>query len=159
MITRYGGRSWVWVVLVLAMTACSRPADSPETEIRQFIARAQVASEERNMRDLRGLIADDYSDAQGHDRKAMENLIRLHVLRHQSVHLFTRIRDIVLTDPDHATVSVAAALAGRPMASADQLIGLNADLYRFDFTLIRRGRDDWQVLRAAWERAKLDDFW
>ena len=111
------------------------------------------------MRDLRGLIADDYSDAQGHDRKAMENLIRLHVLRHQSVHLFTRIRDIVLTDPDHATVSVAAALAGRPVASTDQLIGLNADLYRFDFTLIRRGRDDWQVLHAAWERAKLDDFW
>ena len=159
MITRYGGRSWVWAVLVLAIAACSPPASSPETEIRQFIARAQVAGEERNLRDLRGLIADDYSDDQGRDRKAVEGLIRLHVLRHQSIHLFTRIRDIALTGPDHAKVSVAAALAGRPVASADQLIGLNADLYRFDFALIRRGQDDWQVLHAAWERAKLDDFW
>lgn len=41
------------------------PGRFPETEIRQFIARAQVAAEERNMRDLRALIADDYSDAQG----------------------------------------------------------------------------------------------
>ncbi len=160
MITRYGGRSWAWAVFImLVVAACSRPADSPETEIRQFIARAQVAGEERNMRDLRALIADDYTDAQGRDRKAVEHLIRLHVLRHQSVHLFTRIRDIVLTDPDHATVSVAAAMAGRPVTSADQLIGLSADLYRFDFALIRRGRDDWQVLRATWEQAKLDDFW
>ncbi|MDG4554068.1 MAG: hypothetical protein P9E24_07455 [Candidatus Competibacter sp.] len=146
-------------LLLMMVVACSGPADSPETEIRQFIARAQVASEERNLRDLRALIADDYADAQGRDRKAVENLIRLHVLRHQSVHLFTRIGDIVFTDPDHATVSVAAAMAGRPVVSADQLIGLNADLYRFDFALVRRGRDDWQVLRVAWEQAKLDDFW
>lgn len=160
MITRYGGRSWVWAILiVLAVAACSRPADSPEAEIRQLVARAQAASEERNVRDLRALIADDYTDAQGRDRKAVESLIRLHVLRHQTVHLFTRIRDIVLTDPDHATVSVAAAMAGRPVASADQLIALNADLYRFDLELVRRGRDDWQVLWATWEQAKLDDFW
>ncbi len=158
MITRYGGRSWVWTILIM-LAACSRPADSPETEIRQLVARVQVAAEERNVHDLRALIAEDYTDAWGRDRKTVENLIRLHVLRHQSIHLFARVRDIVLTDPDHATVSVAAAMAGRPVTSADQLIGLNADLYRFDLELIRRGKNDWQVLRATWEQAKLDDFW
>jgi hypothetical protein len=52
-----------------------------------------TVAEERNVRDLRALIADDYSDKQGLDRKAVENLIRLHVLRQQSIHLFARIRE------------------------------------------------------------------
>ena len=158
MITQYRSRLWLWAVLLL-MTACSGPADAPETEIRQFIARAQAAIEERNMGDLRTLIADDYSDSEGRDRKAIEQLMRLYILRSQSVHLFVRIRDIVLTGPDHATVSIAVAMAGKPMNSADQLIGFNADLYRFDLELIRQANGDWPVLRASWDRAKLDDFW
>ncbi|MBE2295370.1 MAG: hypothetical protein IAF00_10470 [Phycisphaerales bacterium] len=158
MITQYRGRLGFWVVLLL-MTACSGPADSPETEIRQFIARAQTAAEERNIGDLRTVIADNYSDSEGRDHKAVEQLMRLYILRNQSVHLFVRIRDIVLTGPDHAMASIAVAMAARPMNSADQLIDLNADLYRFDLELTRQAKNDWRVLRASWERAKLDDFW
>jgi hypothetical protein len=49
-------------------------------------------------------------------------------------------------------------MAGRPVASAGELVGVNADLYRFDLELIRRD-GKWQVQRAAWEPARLDDFW
>ncbi|MFZ1642089.1 MAG: hypothetical protein WAV07_11820 [Candidatus Contendobacter sp.] len=154
-------RFWplVWAAMALALlVACSRNADSPEAEIRALVAQAQTAAEARDAPGLRALIADNYADVQGNDRKAMENLIRLHILRNQSIHLFTRIRSIALPQPDHATVSVAVAMAGRPVANVGELVGLNADLYRFDLELIRRG-GEWQVQRAAWEPARLDDFW
>lgn len=144
------------VIIVLALAACSRQS-SPEAEIRAAIARAQAAAEERNVRALRALIADDYADDRGLDRKAVENLIRLEVLRHQSVHLFVRIRGIEFPELDRALVSVAAAMAGRPVANAGELVGLNADLYRFDLEWVRRG-GEWQVRRADWKLARLDDF-
>ncbi len=147
------------MAIALVLAACSRPADSPEAEVRALVAQAQAAAEARNVRDLRALIADGYADAHGHDRKAVENLIRLHVLRNQSVHLFTRIRDITFSGPDRATVSVAAAMAGRPVARADELVGLTADLYRFDLELVRQDGDEWRVSSAAWAPARLEDFW
>ncbi len=152
-------RSRWWLTLLLVLTACNSQPDAPETEIRAFVAQAQAAAEERNARHLRALIAEDYVDAQGHDQKAIENLIRLHIFRNQSVHVLTRIHTIEFPEPERALVIVMAALAGRPVASADELAGVNANLYRFDLELIRRGQDDWQVRHAAWEPASLADFW
>ncbi len=148
----------LWMIGALVLVACSPPADSPEAEVRALVARAQAAAEARNVRDLRALIAEEYVDAHGHDRKAVENLIRLHVLRNQSVHLLTRVRGVTFPEPDRATVSVAAAMAGRPVARADDLVGLTADLYRFDLELIR-DRGEWRVSSAAWAPARLEDFW
>jgi hypothetical protein len=150
---------WFALALILTLTACGGPPDSPETEIQSFVAKVQTAAEERNARELRSLVAEDYVDAQGHDHKAIERLIRLHVFRNQSIHIFTRIQTIEFPEPERALVIVMAALAGRPVASADQLAGLNANLYRFNLELIRQGRDDWLVKHAAWERAQLTDFW
>ena len=150
--------AWTTLILTLLLIACSRDATPPEVQIRTLVANAQSAAEARDAPGLRALIADDYTDAQGNDRKAMENLIRLHILRNQSIHLFTRIHAIAFPQPDHATVRVAAAMAGRPVANAGELVGMNANLYRFDLELVRRG-GDWRVQRAAWEPARLDDFW
>ncbi|MCP5197780.1 MAG: hypothetical protein H6974_13505 [Gammaproteobacteria bacterium] len=150
----------VWgLTLCLVLAACGGASESPETEIRSVIAKALVAAEERNARELRALIAEDYLDASGHDHQAVTGLIRLHLFRNQSIHILTRIRTLEFPEPGRALVTVLAALAGRPVASADQLVGLNADLYRFDLEMIRRGRNDWQIRHAAWERAQLADFW
>jgi hypothetical protein len=148
----------LWAAVVLALAACSRPS-SPEAEIRELIERAATAAEARDVRDLRAMIADDYADVRALDRKAVENLLRLHVLRQQSIHLFVRVRGIEFPEPGRALASVAAAMAGRPVARADELVGLTADLYRFELELVRHGRDDWKVRRAEWEPARLDDFW
>jgi hypothetical protein len=149
----------VWMIVGSALAACSPPTDSPEAEVRALVAQARAAAEARNVRDLRALIADEYADAHGHDRKAVENLIRLYILRNHSMHMLTRIRGITFPEPDRATVSVAAAMAGRPVARADDLVGLTADLYRFDLELVRQGRGEWRVSGAAWGTARLEDFW
>lgn len=151
-------RVWVWMVVALALGACSRQS-APEAEIRAFVARAQAAAEGRDVGALRALIADDYADARGYDRKAVENLIRLQVLRHQSIHLFTRIRSIEFPEPERARVSVAAAMAGRPVTQVDELVGVDADLYRFDLDMARGSDREWRVRQAAWEPARLEEFW
>ncbi|HPF58323.1 MAG TPA: hypothetical protein P5149_14960 [Candidatus Competibacteraceae bacterium] len=147
------------LALALVLTACGGSPESPETEIQTFIAKVQTAAEERNARELRSLIAKDYIDIHGNDRKAIEGLIHLHILRNQSIHVFTRIQAIEFPEPERALVIVMAALASRPVARADELAGLNANLYRFNLELIRHGRDDWLVQHAAWETAQLADFW
>lgn len=144
------------LTLVLTLAGCSR-ASSPEAEIRAWVAQAQAAAEQRDVSALRALIADDYTDKAGHDRKAIENMLRIQILRQQSIHLFTRIGAIAFPGPNQATVRVAAAMAGRPMARADELAGLNADLYRFDLSLERHS-GEWRVQGAVWEPARLDDF-
>ena len=151
---------WLLAVLTLALllAACSRDAASPEAQIQALVTQAQAAAEARDAPALRALIATDYADAQGNDYKAIENLIRLHLLRNQSIHLFTRTGAIAFPQPDRAMVKVAAAMAGRPVASVGELAGVNADLYRFDLELVQRN-GEWQVQRAAWEPARLDDFW
>ena len=148
-----------WLALVLVLSACGGDPESPETEIQTFVAKAQAAAEERNAHELRALIAEDYIDIHGYDRKAIGRLIQLHIFRNQSIHVLTRIQTIEFPEPERAFVIVMAALASRPVASADDLAGLNADLYRFNLELIRHGRDDWLVQHAAWETAQLVDFW
>lgn len=151
------GLNWVLCsLMILALSACSRPS-APEAEIRAFVAEAQTAAEARSVGDLRRLIAEDYSDERGNDRKAIENLLRLQILRQQSIHLFTRIAAIEFSSPDRAVVSVAAAMAGRPVSGADELINLKADLYRFDLELERRD-GAWLAGRAQWQPAQIDDF-
>lgn len=149
---------WVWLALVLALIGCSRPS-SPEAEVRAMVAKAVTAAEAHNVRDLRGMIADDYRDQRGLDRKAVENLLRLQVLRQQSLYLFARISNIEFPTPERALTSVAVAMAGKPIQDASSLTGLNADLYRFDLEWVRYGQDDWRVQTADWKPARLDDFW
>lgn len=148
----------LWMIVALALWGCSKPS-SPEAEIRTFVAQAQAAAEARDVSALRALIADDYVDSRGYDRKAVVNLIRLQVLSHQTIHVFTRIGAIEWPDPEHARLSVAVAMAGRPIAQADELVGVTADLYRFEFELMRDGDQRWRVRQAAWEPARLEDFW
>lgn len=73
-----------WIALLLA--ACSGQPESLETEIRAFVAKAESAAEQRNAGELRALIAEDYLDAQGHDRRTIEQLIDPAARFSQSVH-------------------------------------------------------------------------
>ena len=152
-----GWQQWGWLIIALVLSGCSSDPGSPDQQIRALVAQAQTAAEARDLGELRGLIAEDYRDGQGNDQKAVENLLRFYLLRNQSVHLFTRIRDLQVTSPDQATLSVAAAMAGRAITNPGELAGLNANLYRFDLELIRQA-GAWRVRGASWEPARLDDF-
>jgi hypothetical protein len=151
----------ILVVLIAAVVVlpagCGRELPPPEEQIRALVVQAREAAEERNLSALRDLIADDYRDAQGRDKADLVNILRLVFLRHQSVHLLTRVQDVDFPQPGRATVTVYVAMAGRPFPERD--IGLfRADLHRFDVTLREAGGGHWQAVDIDWRRPDLSDL-
>lgn len=144
------------LVTLLVVGACSKTT-TPEQRVRQFLDRAEQAAEQKDMRTLRGSVSEHYSDADGRDRRMIEGILRLYVLRHESIHLLTRIESIEFPKPSEAHVSIYVAMAARPIANAAQLAAFRADLYRFDLVLAEED-SQWRVQQADWRPAEPTDF-
>lgn len=157
---RFCFQRWPLVILLLSVAsftgACSS-GDSPEARVRALLAQGEAAAEKKESGVLRQLISEKYSDSQGQDKKAVEAILRYYFLRNQSIHLFTRIRQINFPQPDLALADVMVAMAGQPISDAEELERLRADLHRFEITLAREN-GEWKVTRAEWRRAEFADF-
>ena len=145
------------LVAAMLLPGCRGERASPEAEVRALINSAAVAAEQKNIGTLRDSISEKYADEQGQNKRAIENLLRLHFLRNESVHLFAHIQSVTLPQPDRAQATVLVAMAGVPIASAQELPALRADLHRFEIEFTREGKT-WRVQRAAWRRAELGEF-
>jgi len=158
---RFCFQRWPLLIFLLSVAfftgACSSGQDSPEAQVRALLARGEAAAEKKESGVLRQLISEKYSDSQGQDKKAVEAILRYYFLRNQSIHLFTRVRQISFPRPDLAQADVMVAMAGQPISDAEELERLRADLHRFEITLIREN-GEWKVTRAEWRRAEFADF-
>ena len=148
----------IFLLSVASFTgACSSERDSPEAQVRALLAQGEAAAEKKESATLRQMISEKYSDSRGQDKKAVEAMLRFYFLRNQSIHLFTRIRQINFPQPDLAQADVMVAMAGQPISDAEELERLRADLHRFEITLARES-GEWKVMRAEWRRAEFADF-
>jgi hypothetical protein len=143
----------------MGLSACGEDAKSPEVQLRERIAMAEAAAEKRDLDTLRDMVAEQYSDDRGLDKRTVLQLLRGYFLRHRTIYLLTRIQNIDLPQPDQAKVTVFVAMAGQPIDTAQTLRSIRADLYRFDLIFKAEDPTHWQVINAAWRRAKLDDLW
>ena len=135
--------------------ACRK--DSPESRIRAALSRGETAIEAKDLATLKGLISGAYVDGSGRDRRAVLGLLRYHFLRHETIHLLTRVQEITFPEPESARTSLFVAMAGEPILGAEDLPRLQADLHRFDLAL-REDAGTWRVTRADWRRAAASDF-
>jgi len=142
----------------LAAGACGGPAQPPEAQVRAVLDQAEAAAERRDLSALKALVAEDYADDYGHDRRAITALLRIYLLQHHSIHVLKYVRVVELPGPGRARAVVLAGLSGEPVGDATQLEPARADLLRFTLELRDRGGGEWQVSKAAWERATLKDF-
>jgi len=143
---------------VIALVAsCGGAPQTPEDQVRALIQQATAAAEDRSVGKLRALISARYADEQQRDKRAIEALLRFHFLRNTSIHLFTRVPSVTLTDLDHAQATVFVAMAGVPIASVDDLPALRADLHHFELEFVRE-ENTWRLQRAAWQRAEPAEF-
>ncbi len=147
--------SFVFVAGIFS--GCGNEADSPEERIKESLAALEQAAEARELGPLRNAILDEYSDNEGHDKKSITQLIRVIFLRQQNIHLLTRIKSIQVLDTGNAIADVLVAMAGRPVDDVGTLMGLSADLFRFEVELKEQG-GDWKVAGAIWRRATPDEF-
>lgn len=144
------------LVALLVLAGCRGERLAPEEQIRARIQQAVVAAEQKDLGTLRAIISNEYRDDQGDDRRAADNLLRLHFLRNESVYLLTRVQSITVINPERAEAIVLVAMAGVPIRSEAELPGVHADLHRFEFLFVREDKT-WRVQRAAWRRATLAD--
>ncbi len=143
-------------LILLSAGGCWSGRDSPESQVRAAITRAETLAEGKDLGGLKNLISDAYRDDAGNDQRAMVGLLFVQFRRHESIHLLTRI-DRIEIQPAQASATVYAAMAGKPIASASDLPALRADLYRFDLSLAEE-RGVWRVTKSAWRPAVLNDF-
>jgi hypothetical protein len=146
------------LALGLAVLACGGGAASPEGQVRSLLGAAQRDAEAMDVKSLRARVSEAYADDEGQDKRAIEGLLAYHFLRNRSVHLLTRIDSVAIPEAGRAEATVFVAMAGRPIARPEQLGGISASLYRFDFDLALEDGEDWRVTRADWRRARRRDF-
>jgi len=145
------------LVLAMLLPGCRGERASPEAEVRALINSAVTAAEQKSIGTLKDMVSEKYADEQGQNKRAIENLLRLHFLRNETVHLYARTQSVTLPQPDRAQATVLVAMAGVPIASAQELPLLRADLHRFEIDFARENKT-WRVRRAAWRRAELGEF-
>ncbi len=145
------------LALVASVAGCSGDEASPEAQVRALLADAEAAAEAKDLAALKELVSESYADPSGNDKAEIGRLLTYNFFRNQTVHLLTRVGPVELPAPQRARATVLMAMAGRPIPDAAALVGLRADLYRFDFELAAED-GDWRVRSADWRRADAADF-
>ena len=147
--------SLLTALIVLLLAGCSDEI-TPDSLLRQAIDQAQESAEARDLGEFMAVISDDYEDEGNRRWKDIRALAQLQFIRNPKIHTLKRITRLDLIDDDTAEVTVLVALAGRPIDDASALSGLRAELMQFelDFKL----KQDWQIVRASWQRAEITDF-
>jgi hypothetical protein len=113
------------VAIVAATGGCG--GSDPNAELKQLIAAAETAAEERDGGFFRELIAPAYRDAHGRDRDELLNSIRGYLLAHSNIEIITYVDEIALDGADaaricgtrgHGGAESGRAAAGRPRGAA-----------------------------------------
>lgn len=154
--------SWIltsgfWIFLLL-LPACHSEPDSPEAQIRALIAKAEKAAEEKDAATLKDLVSEQYVGKKGEKKRDLVAMVVYQLIRHQSIHLLTQVREIKFPEPSVAEATVFVAMAGRMIKVFDDLARLRADIFRVDFTAAEESKRDWKVTRVDWRPAELSDL-
>ena len=145
------------LVGLFLLSGCGDDPLTPEEEVRQYLDSFEVAVEERSLSEIKELIAEGYRDESGRVRREIVRIAAGYLLRNKSIHLLTQVDRIDILDEERARASLFVAMAGSPIASADYLLSLRADLHWFDIEL-QRQEEGWRLTSAKWRRAQTQDF-
>lgn len=147
---------WIALALLFAL-GCGGGEETPEEQVRKVMAALEAAAEARDVGALKEHLSESYKDPQGNDRRMVLGLATGHFMRNSSLYLLTRVKEVEIPEPGRARVDALIALAGTPIKDPEALLGVRADVYRFD---VRLGDEDgaWRVTSAAWQPANAGDF-
>lgn len=144
------------LLAVAGLLACGQ-AFSPEEELRALVAEGVRAAGEGDLDALLDLVAEDYTDDRGNDRRALRLVVGYHLRSYGTLHLLHRITGVEIDPEGAGLVSLAVAMAARPVGSAGELHEIEADLMRVELRAVRR-KGDWKVVWARWQPGGPGDF-
>ena len=131
----------------LVLAACGGPSGGPEQQLRQWLADAEAAAEEKDRKALLSMISEHYVDARGNDFDEVERMLHFYFLRQQTVNLATAIDEISVSGETAADVLLTIGSVGLDQSA----IGFDADAYKFHFELENHD-DEWLLMGARWAR-------
>ena len=139
-------RSLFTVALLACMAqGCGGPPSAPEEELRAWVARGIEAAENKERRELMGMVATAYADARGNERDDIDNMLRVYFLRQNRIALLPKIEEITIYDATAGKIVMTVGMAG----TNDGVLGFSADAYRFAFEL-EKDASEWQLISARW---------
>jgi hypothetical protein len=145
------------LVITLSLGACSDTEVSNEDALKQLLATASVAAEERSHDRLLELVDDQFSAQKGLDKKQLSRLIRGYLFRHKNIFLFSKIKALEFLADDRALLSIHVAMTGSKISDLGALANLRARIYRMDLELVKKD-STWLLIYADWQPAGLSDF-
>ena len=145
------------LLLVFGLAACGGRTESPEARVRAWLKAGEAAAEARRLMALKEMISAGYRDEAGRNRRAVVRVLMGYFHRHGSIYLLMRVEDISFPEPGRAQVLLYAAMAAEPIAGAESLTDMRADLHRFELDLVDE-EGEWKLLSAAWRRAAPQDL-
>lgn len=145
------------LILLFVVAACSGPVSDPEQQVRDLIAHAKHAAEQRQTDELKELVAEQYRDRRGWGPLQIAALIHTVLMQHRHINLFTVIQNVDVLEPSQVRAEVLVAMAGRRISSAEELSGLRAKLWHFEIWF-KLDDGEWRVVRADWRPAGVNEF-
>ena len=131
--------------LICALLAgCGDPALGPEEALRQWVADAEAAAEDKDRRGLLNMISESYTDSRGNDYERVGQILRAYFLRQKKIVIVSKIDEIVINAGTAAEIDLTAGMAGTRGS-----FGLDADAYRFNLELEYDG-NRWLLIGAQW---------
>jgi ketosteroid isomerase-like protein len=136
------------LLLALLVGGCGPAPGEPEAQIRTAIESARDLARAGDAKALAAMLAADYEDEEGRDRRAMALTIRTLLGRYPRHLALVDDLQIHVISGELATARMTVSLVGRD-GGRPVLHGLDADRLRLDLAF-RRAGDVWLVTRASW---------
>jgi hypothetical protein len=122
--------------LCALLASCGTPS-TDEQQVRELIASAEAAAEQRDSSDVLEFVADDYEDANGFDRIQLQNFLRGYFLAHPKIELLVNVEKLEF--PAAGLAQAEVSVTSLTLASPDRV--------RLKVEFRRRGAE-WRVTRA-----------
>lgn len=142
--------------IVLLFAGCGT-TDTPEAQVKLFVAAGEEAVETRDIGDVKDLIAENYRDEHGRTRRDLVALTARYLYTNKNIHVLTRIGELTFPAENRAMLQLYVAMTGQNVSDLDGLLNMQADLYMFEMELVREDKN-WKLLKADWRPAKGEDF-
>jgi hypothetical protein len=133
---KFSPRCFAVTSIVISLAACGARS-SDEEQVRELIASAETAAEERDASDVLALIADDYDDANGFDKAQLRDFLRGYFLVNPHIELLVNVESLEFPADGIAQAKLNIT---RVSLSDPQQLHLEVEL--------RRTHGGWRVKRA-----------
>jgi hypothetical protein len=145
-------------LLILPLAAGGCGGRDPREEVADTLARAERALEDGDLRELDRLIAEDYSDDDSRDKRAIEQLAAMTLNAYPTLYLLVRVDRMSFPEENGAEVGLYVAAAAVEIPENARLAAVDADLLRVELSLRDDGGGEWRITSAVWRRVDRSDL-